>query len=65
MKGAFYVDLGGSWKVADKTTAYFKIDNIGNVDPAAAPQANLSFGINPALYDVLGRVYRAGVRYNF
>jgi outer membrane receptor protein involved in Fe transport len=65
MKGAFYVDLGGSWKVADKTTAYFKIDNIGNVDPAAAPQANLSYGINPALYDVLGRVYRAGLRYNF
>jgi outer membrane receptor protein involved in Fe transport len=65
MKGAFYVDLGGSWKVADKTTAYFKIDNIGNVDPAAAPQANLSYGINPALYDVLGRVYRVGLRYNF
>jgi iron complex outermembrane receptor protein len=65
MKGAFYVDLGGSWKIADKTTAYFKIDNIGNVDPAAAPQANLSYGINPALYDVVGRVYRAGLRYNF
>jgi iron complex outermembrane receptor protein len=65
MKGAFYVDLGGTWKVADKTTAYFKIDNIGNVDPAAAPQANLSYGINPALYDVLGRVYRVGLRYNF
>jgi outer membrane receptor protein involved in Fe transport len=65
MKGAFYVDLGGTWKVADKTTAYFKIDNIGNVDPAQAPQANLSYGINPALYDVLGRVYRVGLRYNF
>jgi len=65
MKGAFYVDLGGSWKINDKATAYFKIDNIGNVDPAPAPQANLSFGINPALYDVLGRVYRAGLRYTF
>jgi outer membrane receptor protein involved in Fe transport len=65
MKGAFYVDLGGTYKVNAKTTAYFKIDNIGNVDPAAAPQANLSFAINPTLYDVLGRVYRAGVRYNF
>ncbi|WP_343729859.1 TonB-dependent receptor plug domain-containing protein [Duganella sp.] len=65
MKGAFYVDLGGSWKFSDKATAFFKIDNIGNVDPAAAPQANLSFGINPALYDVIGRVYRVGLRYNF
>lgn len=65
MKGAFYVDLGGSVKVNDKVSAFFKIDNIGDVDPAPAPQANLSFGINPALYDVIGRVYRAGVRYNF
>ena len=65
MKGAFYVDLGGSWKINEKAVAYFKIDNIGNVDPAAAPQTNPSYGINPALYDVLGRVYRAGLRYTF
>jgi outer membrane receptor protein involved in Fe transport len=65
MAGAFYVDLGGSVKVADKTTAYFKIDNIGDRDPAQAPQVNLSYGINPALYDVVGRVYRVGLRYNF
>ncbi|GJI95017.1 TonB-dependent receptor [Duganella caerulea] len=65
MKGAFYVDLGGTYKLGDKTTAYFKIDNLGNVDPVAAPQANLSFAINPTLYDVVGRVYRAGLRYSF
>ncbi|MRW93564.1 TonB-dependent receptor plug domain-containing protein [Duganella sp. FT80W] len=65
MKGAFYVDLGGTWKIGDKATAFFKIDNIANVDPAPAPQANLSFGINPTLYDVIGRVYRVGLRYNF
>ncbi|MET0268472.1 MAG: TonB-dependent receptor, partial [Duganella sp.] len=65
MKGAFYVDLGGSYKFSPQLTGFFKIDNIGDVAPAAAPQANLSFGINPALYDVLGRVYRAGLRYNF
>ena len=65
MKGAFYVDLGGSYKFSDKLTGFFKIDNIGDVNPAPAPQTNLSFGINPQLYDVLGRVYRAGLRYNF
>ena len=65
MAFAFYVDLGGSYKFTDKLTGFFKIDIIGDVDPAPAPQANLSFGINPSLYDVLGRVYRAGVRYNF
>lgn len=65
MKGAFYVDLGGTYKLSEKLTAYFKVDNIGNVDPEPAPQGNLSIGINPALYEVLGRQYRAGLRYNY
>jgi hypothetical protein len=55
---------GRQLKFSDKGTAFFKVDNIGN-DPAAAPQTNLSFGINPALYDVIGRVYRVGMRYQF
>lgn len=65
MKDAFYVDIGGSYKISDKMTAFFKVDNVSDVDPAPAPQNNLSFGINPTLYDVLGRTYRAGIRYNF
>jgi iron complex outermembrane receptor protein len=65
MKGAFYVDIGGSYKLSEKLTAYFKIDNVGDVDPEPAPQGNSSTGINPTLYDVLGRKYRAGLRYNF
>jgi outer membrane receptor protein involved in Fe transport len=65
MKGATYFDFGGSYKFSKQLTGYFKIDNFTNVDPVAAPQTNASFGINPALYDVLGRQYRAGLRYNF
>ena len=65
MKGAFYVDIGGTYKFGDKLTAYFKIDNVADVDPVAAPQTNPSFGLNPALYDVMGRQYRVGLRYNF
>jgi outer membrane receptor protein involved in Fe transport len=65
MKGATYFDLGGTYKFSKQLTAYFKIDNLTNVDPVAAPQTNASFAINPALYDVLGRQYRAGLRYNF
>jgi len=65
MKGAFYVDIGGTYKLSEKLTAYFKIDNVGDVDPEPAPQGNSSTGINPTLYDVLGRKYRAGLRYNF
>ncbi len=65
MKGAFYVDLGASYKFSDRLSIYAKIDNVGNVDPVAAPQENPSYAINPALYDVLGRSYRAGLRYRF
>jgi len=65
MKGAFYVDVGGSYKFSKQLTAFFKIDNLADRDPVAAPQTNLSYGINPALYDVLGRTYRVGLRYNF
>jgi outer membrane receptor protein involved in Fe transport len=65
MKGATYLDLGGSWNVSKQMMVYFKIDNLLDRDPEAAPQANPSFAVNPALYDVVGRTYRAGLRYNF
>ncbi|MGO4381474.1 TonB-dependent receptor plug domain-containing protein [Pseudoduganella sp. RAF53_2] len=65
MKGATYVDLGGSYKFSKQLMAYFKIDNIADKDPEPAPQANASFGINPTLYDVLGRTYRFGLRYSY
>jgi iron complex outermembrane recepter protein len=65
MKGAFYVDLGATYKVGEHLSIYAKVDNVGNVDPVAAPQENPSYAINPALYDVLGRVYRVGLRYRF
>ncbi len=65
MKGAFYVDVGASYKVSKGVTLYAKVDNVANVDPVAAPQENPSYALNPALYDVLGRTYRAGLRYQF
>jgi outer membrane receptor protein involved in Fe transport len=65
MKGATYIDFGGSYNVSKQLMVYFKIDNLADRDPEPAPQANPSFAINPALYDVVGRTYRAGLRYNF
>ncbi|MES3020296.1 MAG: TonB-dependent receptor [Pseudomonadota bacterium] len=65
MEGAFYVDVGASYKLSSRMSLYAKIDNVGNVDPVAAPQENPSYAINPALYDVLGRTYRVGLRYQF
>ena len=65
MKGATYFDFGGSYNFSKQLMVYFKVDNLTDRDPAPAPQANPSFAINPALYDVVGRTYRAGLRYNF
>ena len=65
MPGAFYVDLGGSYKVTTGVQAYFKVDNLFNVDPAPSPQTNTGLDVNPALYDTIGRTYRVGVRFNF
>lgn len=49
-----------------KVTAFFNVRNIGNVDPAPSVAfTNWANGANPLLYDVDGRVYRAGVRFTF
>ncbi|MBO9544833.1 MAG: TonB-dependent receptor [Caulobacter sp.] len=65
MKGATYIDIGGSYEVTNNATAYFKVDNLFDKDPAASPTTNVSPGVNPFLYDVIGRMYRAGVRLRF
>jgi len=65
MKGAFYFDVGGSLNITDNISSYFKVDNLFDHDPAAAPQTNTGLDVNPALYDTLGRTYRVGVRLKF
>jgi outer membrane receptor protein involved in Fe transport len=65
MPGALYIDLGLRYSVTDKLSTFFKIDNLFNQDPAASPQTNTGIDINPALYDIIGRTFRLGVRYNF
>jgi len=65
MPGALYIDLGVRYSVTDKLSTFLKIDNLFNQDPAASPQTNTGVDINPALYDIIGRTFRLGVRYNF
>ncbi|GGB27368.1 TonB-dependent receptor [Sphingomonas metalli] len=60
LPGAFYLDLGGTVNLTDQITAYAKVDNVFDRDPAKSTIFN-----NPALYDQIGRVYRAGVRFKF
>jgi outer membrane receptor protein involved in Fe transport len=65
MKGAFYLDIGGSVNVNRQVSMFFKVDNALDHDPAPSPQTNTGLDVNPALYDTLGRIYRLGVRARF
>lgn len=60
MPGSFYLDVGATFDVVKDVTLYGKIDNLLDRDPAPSTIFN-----NPALYDQIGRVYRAGVRFKF
>jgi iron complex outermembrane receptor protein len=59
IKGSFYVDIGGTYKILPQVSAYFKIDNLFNQSPPFLPGFP-----SPSLYDILGRVYRVGLRFN-
>lgn len=69
--GAFYLDLYGSYKFDMGTTgeleAFATVTNVANRDPGVVPNgpAGIAYAevpTNESLYDVLGRVYRVGVR---
>jgi iron complex outermembrane recepter protein len=55
-----YFDIGGNWNVSDKTQLYANVDNITNIRP---PDTGANTA-NNTLYDVIGRMYRIGVRFN-
>lgn len=65
MKGATYIDIGGTYRATDNVIAYFQVDNVLDRDPEPVPSTAVSLGINPFLYDALGRTYRLGFRTNF
>jgi outer membrane receptor protein involved in Fe transport len=56
----FYLDVGANWNVSDKTQLYAKIDNVANTPP---PDTGAQT-VNNTLYDVIGRMYRVGVRFS-
>jgi len=55
-----YLDVGLNWNVSDKTQLYTKVDNLTNVRPPDTGGQNP----NNTLYDVIGRMYRVGVRFS-
>ena len=54
-----YLDVGFNWNVSDKTQLYTKVDNLTNIRPPDTGGSNP----NNTLYDVVGRMYRVGVRF--
>jgi len=57
----FYLDVGLNWNYSPKTQFYTKIDNVTNIRPPdIGSQDN-----NQVLYDVIGRMFRFGVRLNY
>jgi len=57
----FYFDVGLNWNYSPKTQYYIKVDNLTNIRaPDVGGQDN-----NQVLYDVIGRMFRFGVRLNY
>ena len=56
----FYLDVGLNWNYSERTQFYTKVDNVANTRPPdIGSQDN-----NQVLYDVIGRMFRFGVRFN-
>jgi outer membrane receptor protein involved in Fe transport len=55
-----YFDVGFNWNVSDRTQLYTKVDNVTNIRPPDTGSQN----VNNTLYDVIGRMYRVGIRFN-
>ncbi|MEG3143131.1 TonB-dependent receptor [Sphingomonas sp. RT2P30] len=69
LPGTFYLDasLSYGFTVSGHTQveAFFNVRNLTNKDPAQVPNSNQFFSprTNGNIYDVLGRVYRVGLRF--
>jgi outer membrane receptor protein involved in Fe transport len=55
-----YLDVGLNWNVSESTQLYTKVDNLTNTMPPDTGSQNP----NNTLYDVIGRMYRVGVRFS-
>ena len=64
-----YLDLRGSYKWNDNVQFYTSIDNTLDTPPpmtvGTAPGTNGGSSTTVGVYDTLGRMYHAGVRFSF
>lgn len=59
-----YFDLSASYKVSPKFQVFGVIRNLANKAPPNEPAIFFGYPTNPTYYDMIGRTYRLGVRYN-
>lgn len=67
--GAFYLDTSMTYDISSAFQTYFNITNIFNRNPGIVPPSPsvapyVIDQTNPSLYDVVGRTFRLGVRFN-
>ena len=66
--GATYFDASVAYAALPGLEVFLNVRNLANADPARVPRINgTPYGYaqtNPGMYDVLGRVFRAGVRFS-
>ena len=64
-----YLDLRASYKWNENLQFYAAVDNTLNTPPPNIASYSLSNNglstVNPSIYDVLGRMYHAGFRFNY
>ena len=63
-----YLDMRGTYKWNDNIQFYGSIDNALDTPPpeiVGTNTNNLSLNTSASVYDILGRLYHAGVRFNF
>lgn len=67
--GYFYLDAGASYKFGANIQAFVSVANLFDKDPAIIPNGmgigSQQRNLNETFYDLLGRTFRAGVRFNF
>ncbi|MFC4256223.1 TonB-dependent receptor [Altererythrobacter xixiisoli] len=67
--GFFYIDLSASYRFRPEVEAFFSVSNLANKAPAVIPNptgiGSQQWGVNQLYYDVIGRSFRAGFRFNF
>ena len=64
-----YLDLRGSYRWNENLQFYAAVDNLLDTPPPQivgySPSNNAYTTTNPSIYDVLGRMWHAGVRFNY